>query len=332
MSAHVLERIGERAEIVHLDDVARDDWLALREAGVGASDAAMCLGVSPWRSPYQGWAERVGILEPTPPTAAMEFGLIAEPFIYDRYRKLYGPAEPAKILATSRVHPFMLCTPDAFTWDGAEVGLVEAKTVGAREAHKWGADIAPVDYVAQAIHQLVVCGVDYVDLVPLMLEDRDLATPVRIRWDDAVARELVDREAEWWTHVTTRTAPPADGSLHTERALIARYPGHVHGKTIDLTVDARNAWIRARQLRDEIADLDEMRRLAVNEVRAALGDAETGRWNGEDLLTWRAHTVREIDVERLRAEAPDIAERFTVTRVQRTMRPARTPRKRKATR
>ena len=253
----LLEHLDEHCDVLVLDDLARDDWLAAREHGVGASDAAVCLGVSPWSSPYQRWAERTGVVERRPATTGMEFGLFVEPFVFSLHERVTGrPAVPAGVLAVSREHPFMLCTPDAATVDGSELGLIEAKTVGSREARRWGPDTAPVEYVAQAMHQLIVTRVDFVDLVPFMLDDRVLGDIVRVRYDDTIARELIAREAEWWTHVTMNTPPPTDGTVHTERALLDRWPTHDAGTVRELTDEERRSWLCAQSLRQEIADLE----------------------------------------------------------------------------
>ena len=39
----------------------RRQWLAERVTGVGGSDAAVVLGMSPWKSRYELWAEKSGM-------------------------------------------------------------------------------------------------------------------------------------------------------------------------------------------------------------------------------------------------------------------------------
>ena len=42
----------------------RTDWLKARRKGIGGSDAASVLGISPWKSNVQLWEEKTGITEP----------------------------------------------------------------------------------------------------------------------------------------------------------------------------------------------------------------------------------------------------------------------------
>lgn len=42
----------------------RKEWLKARQKGIGGSDAASILGISPWKTNVQLWEEKTGITEP----------------------------------------------------------------------------------------------------------------------------------------------------------------------------------------------------------------------------------------------------------------------------
>ena len=42
----------------------REEWLAQRLTGLGASECATVLGLNPFQSPFQLWAEKTGVAEP----------------------------------------------------------------------------------------------------------------------------------------------------------------------------------------------------------------------------------------------------------------------------
>ena len=52
--------------------LSRDEWLAIRRTGIGSSDIAGVLGLSPWASPYTVWADKRGRVPPVEQTEAME--------------------------------------------------------------------------------------------------------------------------------------------------------------------------------------------------------------------------------------------------------------------
>ena len=42
----------------------REQWLKARQKGIGGSDAAAVLGLSPWKSNVRLWEEKTGLREP----------------------------------------------------------------------------------------------------------------------------------------------------------------------------------------------------------------------------------------------------------------------------
>ena len=66
----------------------RDDWLAWRRGGIGGSDIAAILSLSPWQSPWSLWADKTGLAADTHENEAMEAGrwleLAIGPWFADR--------------------------------------------------------------------------------------------------------------------------------------------------------------------------------------------------------------------------------------------------------
>ncbi len=54
------------------------EWLELRRQGLGASDMAAVMGVSPYKTPYQLWAEKTGATPEQKVGAAANRGVILE--------------------------------------------------------------------------------------------------------------------------------------------------------------------------------------------------------------------------------------------------------------
>jgi predicted phage-related endonuclease len=59
---------------------SRDEWLQWRSTGIGASDIAGILGISPWASAYSIWAQKsMNVHGDNPPNAeAMRWGTLLE--------------------------------------------------------------------------------------------------------------------------------------------------------------------------------------------------------------------------------------------------------------
>ena len=66
------------------------EWFALRADGITATEAAVIAGLSPYKTPYQLWAEKLGKYEPEPVGAAAVRGLLLESTVATFYEMETG--------------------------------------------------------------------------------------------------------------------------------------------------------------------------------------------------------------------------------------------------
>ena len=57
-------------------NITHEQWLAYRRTGLGGSDAGAIMGVSPYKSAYAVWADKLGALPPTEDSEPMRQGAI----------------------------------------------------------------------------------------------------------------------------------------------------------------------------------------------------------------------------------------------------------------
>lgn len=66
------------------------DWLSWRKKFITGTDAPILLGVSPYATPYQGWQQKLSLVEEKKSNPAMELGRLHEPIARDWFNKEYG--------------------------------------------------------------------------------------------------------------------------------------------------------------------------------------------------------------------------------------------------
>jgi len=66
------------------------EWFALRKDGITATDAAVIAGLSPYKTPYQLWAEKRGEYTPDAPGAAAVRGILLENTVAEFYEMETG--------------------------------------------------------------------------------------------------------------------------------------------------------------------------------------------------------------------------------------------------
>lgn len=126
--------------------------LKMRQTGLGGSDIATALGLSPWKTQLELWAEKVGKAESVRQNDAMEWGSRLEAAIFQKFKDENPSLRCSYAGGTVRhdKHPFLLATPDGFIGND---GILEIKTSG----HcPW--EEVPLHYLLQVQHYMYVMG------------------------------------------------------------------------------------------------------------------------------------------------------------------------------
>lgn len=222
--------------------ISREEWLALRNTGIGGSDAGTVLGVNPYKTAYQLYLEKRGELQPEDidDKEAVIAGRDLEDYVAQRYSRRTGlKVERCNTMLRHQEHPFVLGNLDRLVWEGdkrpqhrGEIRtrhLLECKTALGRFIDKsaWGpdgTDEVPMTYLVQCQHYMAVTGADLCDLAVLMSGPEFRL--YHIRRDNELIAELIAREAEFWQRVQTGKAPELDCDHATTPDLLAKlYPG-----------------------------------------------------------------------------------------------------------
>lgn len=282
----------------------RKQWLAGRQNGIGGSDAAAAVGVSPWKSRYQLWLEKTSD-EPhdSEPTEAMLWGTRMEPLIRERYCELTGREVlvPSKSIKHAD-HDWMLASLDGVTDDDR---IFEAKT--SRIAEGWGdsgSDEIPEHYSLQVQHYMAVTGADLADVAVLIgsSDFRILTVPA----DPELQTLLIEREREFWSLVESKTPPepttPEDIKL---RFPISRGDYAEGDQVIHL------AWQQLRALKDEMTILKAQQESLESRIKQAIGDRDGVKFDGEVLATWKSAkpTIR-FDAKAFKQRHPKVYAAF----------------------
>lgn len=203
--------------------------LAARAGGLGGSDAAAALGLSPWKTALELWHEKRTPVEPAEPSEPMRWGALLEPVIRQEYAERTGRV--VRVPTDTLVHPqhaFMRANVDGLT-DCRR--LFEAKT--ARTSEGWGepgTDAIPQHYLLQVQHYLMVTALPVADVAVLIggSEYRQYEVPA----DPELQDMLVDGEAQFWRHVETAVPPELDLDCPRALAIVRKLYAGTNGKIL----------------------------------------------------------------------------------------------------
>jgi putative phage-type endonuclease len=197
----------------------RDTWLQRRSSGIGASEAAIILGVSGWGSILGLYYKKVNGEDPLDEESEeyIQWGTLLQDAILGELARRAGVTiavrEPH---LRSTEHTWMLATPDALTTDGEPM---ECKNIAyGYDEDDWEVGI-PEKYYLQCQQQMAVTGAKRCLFGVLLWGSRMIWEWVPR--DEATIARIVKAGSFFWQRVLRREEPPADG--HPEgRKILAK--------------------------------------------------------------------------------------------------------------
>lgn len=290
--------------------MSRADWLRARRAGIGGSDAAGILGLSPYASPLSVWADKTceDMPQDEKENEAIWLGNVLEDHVARRYAQDAGVhVVRCNMMLQHPEYPWMLANIDRRVV-GRRVGI-EIKTTSQNSRTDFaGGEINPW-YYAQCMHYLAVTGWERWILVVLVIGKGMYTYEIEPNPEEIAA--LTDKERMFWEdYVVPRRMPPVDGSEASALALGLAYP-QSNGETTALDCDDDIAAYLA--LDAQIREAKAAQEAARQRIEERMGAFEIGL-TANYTVTWKNTKPREtLDSKRLRAEQPEIYRQYLKT-------------------
>jgi putative phage-type endonuclease len=302
---------------------ATTEWLEWRRKGIGASDVAGIVNLSPWASPWSVWADKLGLTPPIESSDAMRFGQLAEQVIGPWFTERTG-LELRAVQERRELdgHEWARCTLDAIATSGHLNALVEMKTTSASAA-EWDEQI-PAQYRLQMAWQSIVTGIDTGYFAVIHMAFGRLQFEVYEHTPEQSDKDWLFEQVSsfWHQHVLTGIPPAADGHQATTDAITATW-GHVQADDVLIADNDRAFEMAADELayarQDRLAAQDREKK-AANRVKAFLTDCAVATVDGKPVVSWKPQARSSLDIKRLRDEHPDLAAEYTTEQTIRVLR------------
>lgn len=308
---------------------ARENWLAERRSGIGGSDIAAILGLSPFKTAVDVYLDKTGQIEDTNQNEAMYWGTVLEDVVAKHYADTSGnKVQRLGNMIRHHTHGWMIANIDRAIvtpgsrarFDGKQLlgaeGILECKTASAYKAGEWGApdddEALPTHYAAQAMWYLAVTQQEWCDVAVLIGGQKYLVK--RVEKDIQTINGMFERADEFWYKNVVERIPPDPKTGDDALKLYPRDSGRIieaNPKTLELLA-------RAVELKAQIAaletELDGDKKRGINgvmgELKAYMGDAAAIAIGNETLATWKAQTSQRLDTAAFKAAHPAIYAQF----------------------
>lgn len=266
------------------------EWHEARANGIGASEIAAVVGLSPFSSAYALWLEKKGLIPGADPDNPLFYwGHALEPIVADRFafqHPEFWVMECGTFIAEER--GWQLANPDRLLFPlevipnvTEPLGVLEIKSSRFGDGYgPTGSDQIPLHVRCQVQHQMDVVEVPFAHVAVLIggsdyREYRIAADP-----EDQVA--LRDAGAAFWASLATNDEPPVDASFATYEAARKRYD--------DIDPDAEpfeipnGIWDTYCATRDSIANRENTLRQLKSGLLDGMGTARIATNDGTPVL------------------------------------------------
>jgi putative phage-type endonuclease len=286
--------------------VIREEFLARRMKGIGGSDIAVLLGMSPFKTQFELWREKTGQSTDEPDVDSeerMHWGTVLE----DVVARHYAEKTESKIqrintqmqhkdcsIALANVDRAVVTPGTRARWDAEKRQLLGAdRILEVKTAHAFalnsadwgeqGTDEVPQQYWLQCMWYMGIAQLPSADLAVLFGGQR--YRTYRIEFDGEVFAGLLDTAATWWDSHVIQDIPPDPNNEADARARWAR---HVEKKERIVSVDIAEAVEALQGIKARIKELEQEEQFLRDQIVPAIEDAEAITYMGQRLATLKA--------------------------------------------
>lgn len=290
-----------------LSYTTREEWLTLRQRGIGGSDAAAIMGLNQYKSPIDVFLEKTTPVTESADNAYTRWGKRLEAVIRDAFTEETGIAIlTPQTMFQSVSHPFMLASVDGLgTDERGDLFILECKNTTRRDL--WQGEDVPLSYLIQLLHYLSVTGAKY-GRFAVLANGHDFFITPPIHRDESVLASLIEKETFFWQeYVEKQTLPPI-----TEAAADVEAASRLQSSDdVLLLPDTFEPLLEKREiLRSRKSEIERDQEQIDLQVKAALGTHGCGMCK-DYVVNWRSVDRTVFQTKLFQQQHPDLYSQFT---------------------
>lgn len=254
-----------------------DEWLEQRQSGIGGSEIASILGLSPYKSAVTLFYEKLGLIDQPPATMAMRLGNLLEPGIIEAFRQEYPTITVyhENLTFASLEDPRFRANPDAIIEDqNGNLSILEIK-----HTSQYWTEI-PLHYKYQVLWYMYVTGLK--NPATLYAVTGGAVRAFTVEWDKSLMDVVKAAVIAFCGLLDSETPPTYDGSDSTYQTIRELSPG-IRDAEVELSCGIE--LLAAKQIYDAAEkNLQKYKSIALDEMDGA----KVGTVNGLPIVQLQA--------------------------------------------
>lgn len=257
-----------------------------RLLGIGGSDMPIIMGLSSYKTPYQLYLEKTGVVEisseMTPP---QYWGTKLEGVIRDEFAKRNNVSVETPTTICHPVYNFLRGNLDGFI--PALRSVLEIKCASSFMAREWGedgSDIIPLQYLVQVAHYCAITDADFA-YIAVLIGGNDYREFKYTR-DMGIENKIITEATKFWECVQKRIPPQPVNQVD----LKIMFPRHNPDKTKTIAKPIEEQLSQLTETRFKIKQLADIEEKFKFNIMQFMEDAEClVDGEGQPIVSWKAN-------------------------------------------
>jgi putative phage-type endonuclease len=288
-------------------DEKRRAFLEGRQKGIGGSDVAPILGLSPWASPIDVWESKVNPIKEDDGEIAdcLHFGNVLEDVVAQEFVRRTGmKVQRRNNVIHHKKYPELIANPDRVVV-GERAGL-ECKTANAFMKESWGesgTDDVPIPYILQCMHYMEVTERKTWWLAVLIggNDFRWYAIP----WNPKLAKVAQEKCRAFWNDNVIPKVQPDPINLEDVKKLYA-----LGKEASPITADEAiiNAHSALKAIKSQVKEGTAKQKELELQIKLFMGDHDllVHPETGDKMVTWKGQEANTFQGKLFKAAYPDL--------------------------
>ena len=249
-------------KLISTKNMTHEEWLKIRQKGIGGSDIAGILGLSPYKSALSVYMDKIDTdIRDEEENIPAELGLELEPFMSKKFKTWILKEEGLEIdlkemkyiLQDDKIDYFLVNLDRYFEHPTRGFCPVEIKTTTEFKRKSWTEDEVPDEYYMQVQHQMMIIGPECKWCYLIVLIGNRTVKVYPIPRNNKVIKDLRDRGTDFWENfVQKKIAPAPDGSDSAGDALKTLYPEEYPERQMVLPEEEEDELLEELKRHDDI--------------------------------------------------------------------------------
>lgn len=318
---------------IKTSNLSRDEWLELRQSGIGGSDIAAILGVSPYATAYDVYQSKTQPVSEDSNEFAY-WGTVLEDVVAREFAKRSGlKVQNVNFMMRHPVHTFAVANIDRAVVNRDVAGnvrykdgklttdqIVEIKTASEYVGKNWGdedSDEVPDQYQCQAQWYMGVTDTQVCHMAVLIGGNK--YRQYRIERNQELIDVLFETAHDFWHNNVLAGVEPDATTLQNAKD---KYPRHDPDTTLDVEPDSETAKVfeHYESLKAQEKELKAAITAAQTDLICQIQNNETLAIDGEVVATYKTQVSHRFDSKSFKTDMPELAERYTKQSESRVMR------------